>query len=91
MYCLKCLYWLLDVMEWYYRKRFYGWLDCYFIEDIYKEGCYVVVIGLKIVGRYGYWIFDFMVWRLLFLVVEKGWFIFLMIFSLLCMGFLNFW
>lgn len=71
MYCLKCLYWLLDVMEWYYRKRFYGWLDCYFIKDIYKKGCYLVVIGFKLVDNYGYWIFDFMVWRLFFLVVEK--------------------
>uniref|UniRef100_K1QWT1 Uncharacterized protein n=1 Tax=Magallana gigas TaxID=29159 RepID=K1QWT1_MAGGI len=70
-HCLKCSHWPSDAMEWYHRKRPHGWPDRYLIEDIYKEGCHVVAIGPKIVGRHGHWTFDPMVWRLSFSVAEK--------------------
>jgi hypothetical protein len=63
--CLKCESWPVTAREWICRKRCFGWPSQEIINEIVKQGCYIVPVGSKVHNG------SENEWRLSFSLAEK--------------------
>ena len=64
--CLKCESWPEIAREWICRKRCFGWPSQEMINEIVKQGCYIVPVGSKVDNG------SDNEWRLSFSLAEKN-------------------